>query len=108
MDSQLSERNLMLNSLEFKNSELQTNSISLNKELQFKLARHDASLNKLETESATTTTLLKDLQNRQNEGSRSLMMRINDIENRVNFLNALLGLFCFLKLKYTFFLLLVR
>lgn len=74
----------MLNNLEFKTNELQGNNISLNKDLQFKMSRHDALLNKLENESATSLNGIKDLQARHQDSHRTMMMRISEVENRVN------------------------
>lgn len=83
LDTQLGERNVLLNSIEFRSNELQSNNISLNKDLQFKLARHDSSLSKLENESVGFNNVLKELQNRQAEGMRTLGFRLNEIESRV-------------------------
>lgn len=83
LDTQLGERNVLLNSIEFRSNELQSNNISLNKDLQFKLARHDSSLSKLENESVGFNNILKELQNRQAEGMRTLGFRLNEIESRV-------------------------
>ena len=79
----MNEKTFVLNNLEFKSNDLQANSLSLNKDLQFKLSRNDALLNKLENEHMTQMNLIKDLQMQLQDQNRSVMMRMTDMESRV-------------------------
>lgn len=85
----MSERNLMVRSLEMKSGELQTNSIALNEELQFKMTRHDNTLGKLENDVGALGSMVRDVQARQNESNTRASLRLNDMEGRVNILNEL-------------------
>lgn len=79
----MNEKTFVLNNLEFKSNDLQANSLSLNKDLQFKLSRNDALLNKLENEHMSQMNLIKDLQMQLQDQNRSVMMRMTDMESRV-------------------------
>jgi hypothetical protein len=76
----------MLNNIEFKTNDLQASNSSFNKDILFKLSRHDAVLNKLENDNANALIAIKDIQSRQQDGSRTLLQRVNEIENRVGIL----------------------
>ena len=79
----MNEKTFVLNNLEFKSNDLQANSLSLNKDLQFKLSRNDALLNKLENEHMSSMNLIKDLQMQLQDQNRGVMMRTTDMESRV-------------------------
>lgn len=87
LDGQLNEKTFTLNNLEFKTNDLQDNNISVNKDLQFKLSRHDAILNKLESEHMSLFSQINDLKNQFHELNRNQTMRINDVDNRILELN---------------------
>jgi hypothetical protein len=70
--------------LEYKTNELQSNSTTLNKDLQFKLARYDNVINKLETDSLTSVNSLRDVQLQIQDVNRNVTFRMNEIDNRVN------------------------
>jgi len=62
---------------------LQSNSTTLNKDLQFKLARYDNVINKLETDSLTSVNSLRDVQLQIQDINRNVTFRMNEIDNRV-------------------------
>jgi hypothetical protein len=77
-----------LNRLENNISDVQNNNILLNKDLQFKLSRHDNILSKIESDHSSMMTLMKDLQSQFIDTQRTLNMRMGDIEVKVNDLNS--------------------
>lgn len=85
LDAQLAERAFQMNNIEFKTNDLQANFMSINKDFQFKLTRHDNQLNKLENEIMSHSNSLKELQIQYQDNNRSAQLRMNDIESRVNF-----------------------
>ena len=83
LDNQLNEKIFTVSNLEFKTNDLQANNVTLNRDLQFKLSRYDAVLNKLENETMSLTGSTKDLKMQIQENTRTLGMRLGDIEARV-------------------------
>ena len=70
--------------MEFKTNDIQANNLSINKDLQFKMARHDNILSKIEGEHIGMQGGMRELQIQLQDQSRSLIMRMNDIEGRVH------------------------
>lgn len=85
LDAQLAERAFQMNNVEFKTNDLQANFMAINKDLQFKLTRHDNQLNKIENEMMTHSNSLKELQFQYQDNNRSAQLRMNDIESRVSY-----------------------
>ena len=83
LDSQMNEKSFTINNLEFKTNDLQANNISVNKDLQFKLSRHDNMLSKIEGEHIGMQGGMRELQLQLQDQNRQLIMRMNDIEGRV-------------------------
>ena len=93
-----------MSNLEFKTNDLQANNVTLNRDLQFKLSRYDAVLNKLENETMSLTGSTKDLKMQIQENTRTLGMRLGDIEARVcRFITFLLLLFVFVSYSSRYF-----
>ena len=80
----MNEKTFAINNLEFKANDLQANSIAMNKDLQFKMNRHDNLLSKIEGEHIGMQAGMRELQLQFQDQNRSLIMRMNDIEGRVN------------------------
>ncbi|CAF1042843.1 unnamed protein product [Brachionus calyciflorus] len=87
LDAQLGERSFQMNNVEFKTTDLQANFVSINKDLQFKITRHDNQLNKIENDLMNHSNNIKELQFQYQDNNRSMQLRMNDIENRINELN---------------------
>ena len=87
LDGQLGEKSFQMNNVEFKSNDLQANFVAINKDLQFKITRHDNQLNKIENDMMGHSNSIKELQFQYQDNNRSMQMRMNDIENRINELN---------------------
>ncbi len=68
--------------------EVQTNMMMANKDLQYKLSRHDTLLTKMESEHISMMSVMKDLQTQFLDTQRALQMRMSDIEMRTGELNG--------------------
>jgi hypothetical protein len=86
LDGQLNEKTFLTSTLDYRVKDLETSSISLNKDVQFKFARNDTALNKVENDQTNHNSSLKDIQNQIYDMSRNFFSRIHDVENRVSFL----------------------
>lgn len=80
----MNEKSFSLNNLEYKYNELQANNSSMMKDLQFKSGRHETTLSKIEGEHMSVLNSLKDIQQQFQDYNRSSMLRINDLDSRVN------------------------
>ncbi len=83
LDGQLNEKTFLTTTLDYRLKDVETSSISLNKDVQFKFSRNDTNLNKLENEQTNIASGLKDMQNQIYDMNRNLFGRVHDIENRV-------------------------
>ena len=63
--------------------DLETSTISLNKDVQFKFTRTDTALNKLDNDQTNINSSMKDMQNQIYDLNRNFFSRIHDVENRV-------------------------
>ncbi|RNA02624.1 FAM81A-like isoform X1 [Brachionus plicatilis] len=87
LDGQLAERAFQMNNVEFKTNDFQANFLAINKDLQFKITRHDNQLNRIENDMMVHSNSLKELQFQYQDNNRSAQLRMNDIESRINELN---------------------
>lgn len=88
LDNQLNEKTFLLNNIEFKTNDLQSSNITTNKDLQFKLARHDTLLSKLESDQLNTHGQVRDMENQLQESNRITNVRLSEIERRIQELNG--------------------
>ncbi len=84
LDRQLNEKNYQINKLEHNMGEIQNGNMLLNKELQFKLTRHDGAISKAESDNINMISMMKDLQSQLMETQRVMQMRMSDMEVRLN------------------------
>jgi len=80
----MNEKTFAINNLEFKSNDLQANNMAMNKDIQFRISRHDNVINKIEGEHVGMQSALRDLQLQIQDQNRSLVLRMNDIEGRVS------------------------
>lgn len=80
----MNEKTFAINNLEFKSNDLQASNMAANKDIQFRVSRHDNVLNKIESEHIGMQAAIRDLQLQLQDQNRSLVLRMNDIEGRVS------------------------
>jgi len=87
LDSQLNEKGYQINNLENKSNDIQANSFSQVKDIQFKVSRHESSLMKIENDHHSLSNAIKDIQSQVQDNNRSTLQRINDTDKRISELN---------------------
>ena len=80
----MNEKTFAINNLEFKSNDLQANNVAMNKDMQFKMSRHENLLHKIESEHVGMQGAIRELQIQLQDQNRSLVLRMNDIEGRVS------------------------
>ncbi len=79
----MNEKSYQINNLEAKSNDIQANSFSQVKDIQFKVSRHESSLMKIENDQQNLTSAIKDIQSQIQDNNRSTLHRINDTDKRV-------------------------
>ena len=92
MDTQIADKSYQINNLENKTNDIQAQSHSQLKDLQFKTSRHESSLMKLEADQNSMMNSIKDIQSQFQDYNRSIMLRINDTDKRVSYIYIYIGL----------------
>jgi hypothetical protein len=88
LEAQLNEKTFLMNKMDHNLGEVQNNMMLANKDLQYKLSRHDTLLTKIESDHMNMMSVMKDLQAQFLETQRALQMRMSDIEMRTGELNG--------------------
>ncbi len=88
MDTQISDKNYQINSLEARLQDLQANFLGQLKEVQFKVTRHETSLVKIEADHYGMSNAIKDLQAQLSDANRAAQFRMNETDKRISELNS--------------------
>lgn len=88
MDSQINDKSYQLSSLENKSNDLQANTLSQMKDIQYRVSRHESSIMKNDGDLHGLQNAIKDLQMQFQDSHRNTMMRLNDTDKRISELNT--------------------